>query len=168
MRAPFFSRRSGGSARGGSGRLGRRDLLRLFAALPAAAAVTACGSEPEPDPLEPLAHAARADAALAQGVARTHTALAGPAGAVAAARGEHARLLQQEIDRLNPPDKPQRHRVAPPRVPGSAAEAKAALQQAVGAGQRQAAQVCPGLPGYRAGLTGSVSASCASLAEVLA
>ena len=145
-------------------------MLRLLAALPAVAAVTtACaGGEDAPDPLAALADGARSDAALAQGVARSHPALGAEAGAMAEIRAEHARLLQQEIDRLDPPDEPREHRNPTPQVPASAPEAQAALKQALAAAEQAAGKLCPTLPGYRAGLTGSISASCASLAEVLA
>lgn len=165
MRAPFSSRHPNGPSR-----VGRREVLRLFAALPAVAvASSACaGGEDVPDPLTDLATAARSDAALAQGVARTHQALGAEAGAVAEIRSEHARLLQREIDRLDPPDEPRQHRTPAPQVPASADEAKAALKRALAVAEQSAAKLCPTLPGYRSGLTGSVSASCASLAEVLA
>ncbi|WP_243793085.1 hypothetical protein [Saccharopolyspora gloriosae] len=165
MRAPFPSHHPKGSSR-----VGRREVLRLFAALPVVAvASSACaGGEDVPDPLTALATAARSDAALAQGVARTHRALGAEAGAVAEIRTEHARLLQQEIDRLDPPDEPRRHPAPAVQVPASANEAKAALKRALAAAEQSAAKICPTLPGYRCGLTGSVSASCASLAEVLA
>ncbi|MCA1186858.1 MULTISPECIES: hypothetical protein [unclassified Saccharopolyspora] len=145
-------------------------MLRLLAALPAVAAVSAaCASgEDAPDPLTALATAARSDAALAQGVARSHPSLGAGAGAVAEIRAEHARLLQQEIDRLDPPDEPREHRAPAAQVPASPPEAQAALKQALAAAEQAAAKLCPSLPGYRAGLTGSISASCASLAEVLA
>ncbi|WP_307850018.1 MULTISPECIES: hypothetical protein [unclassified Saccharopolyspora] len=170
MRAPFSNHRPTGAAC-----TGRRDVLRLLAALPAAAAVsaltTACGSgQDAPDPLEPLAASARSDAALAQGIARAHAELAGQAGAVAAMRGEHARALEKEIDRLDPPDpdRPKRRGASAPQVPGSSAAAKEALRRSLAVGQQEAAKACPRLPGYRAGLTGSVSAGCAGLTEVLA
>lgn len=165
MRTPFPSRHLNGPSR-----VGRREVLRLFAALPVVAVATsACaGGEDAPDPLTALATAARSDAALARGVAGTHQALGAEASAVAEIRSEHARLLQQEIDRLDPPDEPRRHPAPAVQVPASAAEAKAELKRALAVAEQSAAKLCPTLPGYRSGLSGSVSASCASLAEVLA
>lgn len=148
--------------------LGRRDLLRLAAMAPAAAALSACGSGPQADPLQALAHSAESDAALARAVARAHSDLAGPAGSVAAVRAAHAQALHREVDRLNPPD-PDRPRPRPPRVraPASAARARAQLSERMRDVQNAAAALVPGLPAYRAGLVGSLSASCAGLLEVL-
>ncbi|MFR9730768.1 hypothetical protein ACL03H_16210 [Saccharopolyspora sp. MS10] len=166
MRAPFSYLHPIGSARPG-----RRAVLRLLVALPAAAALTAgcAGGEEAPDPLRALADAARADAELARGVANAHQDLRAGAEAVERIRTEHARLLQREVDRLDPPDPDQQRRRPPAaQVPAAPEEAKAALRRSLAAAEQDAAKLCPGLPGYRSGLTGSISASCASLAEVLA
>lgn len=148
--------------------LGRRDLLRLAALAPAAAVLPGCGSAPRPDPLQTLAQSAESDAALARAVARAHQELAGPAGSVASVRAAHAKALHEEIDRVNPPapDKP-RPRPAPVRAPGSAERAKAELSERLRDGQGRASAMVPSLPAYRAGLVGSVSASCSGLLEVL-
>ena len=156
-------------SRAGSG-LGRRDLLRLAALVPAAAALsTACGTgEQQADPLEALVRSAESDAALARAVARAHSALAGRAGTVASVRTEHAKALRQERDRVNPPD-PDEPKPPPPRVraPASQAQASSEMSGRLRDAQGRAAALVPGLPQYRAGLVGSVSASCAGLLEVL-
>ena len=148
--------------------LGRRDLLRLAALAPAAAVLPACGAGPQPDPLQALAQSAESDAALARAVASAHRDLAGPAGSVASVRAAHAKALHEEINRINPPD-PDKRRPGPPQVraPGSAEQAKAQLVGRLRDVQGRASAMVPGLPAYRAGLVGSVSASCAGLLEVL-
>lgn len=152
--------------------MGRRRLLRLAALAPATAVVvTGCDTQKraEPDPLLALATAARSDAALAQAIARNHSGLSDKASAVAIARTEHARALQREIDRVNPPapDTPPPPPPAQP-APPSPGDAKTVLSEAIRTAQRQASGLVPAAPNYRAGLLGSVSASCASLLEVLA
>lgn len=147
----------------------------MTALIPVAAALTAgctAPSEPEePDPLEAVAARARSDANLARAVGRAHPDLAGSTAVIASNRTEHARVLRQEIDRMNPPD-PEATTSAPPApapaAPRTAGAAKAALERALRDAQRQAADMVSWAPPYRAGLTGSVSAGCASLLEVLA
>ncbi|MCI2420321.1 hypothetical protein MOQ72_23020 [Saccharopolyspora sp. K220] len=152
--------------------LRRRSVLRLFAAVPVAAALTtACSSaSDEPDPLVALATAAKSDAQLARAIAQAHSGLADAANEVAAARSAHAEAMQREIDRVNPPDPedpPSVPDVAPPPSPGASDAAAKVLRDALSLAQQKAARLVPGLPTYRAGLVGSISASCASLREVL-
>jgi hypothetical protein len=148
----------------------RRDVLRVLALLPGAAltaaGATACTGAPEeppaPDPLADLASRARA-------VATAVPALAAAAGEVAAARGEHAAALQAEVDRERPPVSSSS---APPpdpaSPPGDPAAARTLLVEALTSAQKEAADLVAAVPRYRAGLVGSVAASCASLREVLA
>lgn len=149
----------------------RRRVLRLFAAAPAVAVLAACGTgSDEPDRLLPLATAAKADAALANAIARRHSGMAETARELAAARTAHASALQREIDRIaprDPEDPPSVPDPAPRKAPPSADAAADALRAAVREGQEQAANLVPGLSGYRAGIVASVSASCACLQEVL-
>ncbi|MGW1677920.1 hypothetical protein [Saccharopolyspora sp. NPDC002376] len=151
--------------------LGRRSVLRLIAVAPIAAALTtACSSADEPDQLLALAEAAKSDAQLAKAVAQAHAKLAEVANEIAVARSTHADALQQEIDRVNPrdpEDPPSVPDAAPQQAPGSASAALQALSDALSGAQDQASKLVPGLSGYRAGLVGSISASCASLLEVL-
>lgn len=152
--------------------LARRTLLRGGVLVPVVAAATAgcTGSSPEePDPLEPLAEAARSDARLAEAVARAHPDLASRAGTVASVREEHAKKLRQEVQRLNPPDpdEPSTKPSSPAPAPPPAADAAEELRRRLREAQAGAARVVPSAPRYRAGLCGSVSAGCASLVEVL-
>lgn len=154
-----------------AGALGRRQLLWFAALAPATvAAVAGCQSKPdEPDALARLADSARADAAFAQAVASKHSGLADKAGAIATARSEHARGLQREIDRKNPPtpDTPPLPQPAARPVPSSAGAATDALAEALRNAQKSVGDMVVSAPQYRAGLLGSVAASCASLQEVL-
>jgi len=153
-------------------RLARRDALRAGALLlPLTAAVSCTEPEqpPPPDPLADLAAQARADAATATAVAGAVPALAVPAKAVAAARGEHATALQKEVDRERPPvssTKPKPPAAGKP--PAGAAAARKSLLDALTAAEQAAAKLVPSVPRYRAGLVGSVAAGCASLREVVA
>lgn len=150
---------------------GRRDVLRLFALTPvAAAAISACSTgAKEPDELAALVRAARSDAKLAQEIARSHADLSNTATLVASTRTEHARALQREIDRVDPPDPDDPADPAPatPKNASSSGEATNALREALRSAQEKSAGITPSLPTYRAGLVGSVSASCACLLEVL-
>jgi hypothetical protein len=141
--------------------LSRRRVLLAAASAPlAVACTTPPPAPPPPDPLAELAVQARADAALAT---------AAGASEVADARAEHAKLLQAEVDRARPSG-PSSSAAAPsgtstPPPPSSATpdEVVAALNAAQKAGTDLLATV----PGYRAGLLGSVIAGCASLVEAM-
>jgi len=147
----------------------RRAALRLgaFAALLPVAA--ACTPEPEtpppPDPLADLAAQARTDAALAKAIASAQPALAAKATEVADARTEHAKVLQAEVDRARPPvSSTSAPKTTAPEVP---ADGAAALVEALTNAEKQAADLVPSAPRYRAGMLGSVAAGCASLRVVL-
>jgi hypothetical protein len=147
----------------------RRDVLRGIALLSVAVGVAGCTETPEepppPDPLADLAARARADAALAEAV----TPVLPAAAEVAAARGEHASALREEVDRARPPASSTSP--APPKVeqpPADPAAARTALLDALTSAEKQAAGLIASVPAYRAGLVGSVAAGCASLREVLA
>lgn len=161
----------------GQRRVGRRSVLRAALTVPAAAfgasAVTsACSTgTDEPDELLAVAKAAKADAARARAVANAHPDVADNANEVAEARQAHARALRREIERVDPPapDAPPTLPDAPaPNVADSPEQALADLTEALQQHRDTAGSLVPGLPPYRAGLAGSVSASCASLLEVLA
>jgi hypothetical protein len=147
-------------------------VLRAGVSLAVAGPVLAgCTSTPEapppPDPLAALAEKARADAAAADSIATAVPSLAGPAGEVAKARTEHALALQREVDR----ERPQASSAAPstsaaPTPPSAPAAAKTQLLEALKSAEQQAADLIASVPRYRAGLLGSVAASCASLREV--
>jgi hypothetical protein len=146
----------------------RRAALRL-GALAALVPLAACTSDSEPprapDPLAALAAKARSDATLASAIADARPDIAAAATEVAKARTEHAKVLQAEVDRVNPPvttssSKPS----APPEVP---ADGVAALDEALTSAEKAAADLVPSVEKYRAGLLGSVAAGCASLRVVL-
>jgi hypothetical protein len=149
----------------------RREVLLAALGLPVLAGCTSSPPPPPPpDPLAELAARARADAVLADAVARSVPALATGAGLVAAARSEHALALQREVDRERPPagsSTPAPETSAPPAPPAADA-AKAALVAALTSAEARIGELIGTVPRYRAGLLGSVAAGCASLREVLA
>jgi hypothetical protein len=153
-------------------RFSRRAALRLGLSLGAASAlvpVAACTSEPEapppPDPLADLAAQARADATLAQAIATAQPGIAAVATEIAQARDEHAAVLQAEVDRAQPPVSSSAPRT--PTAPEVPADGVAALVEALTSAEKQAADLVPSVPRYRAGMLGSVAAGCASLRVVL-
>lgn len=147
----------------------RRAVLRLGALAALVPVVASCTEEPAapppPDPLADLAARARIDAEFATVIATATPALAAAATAIAEARAEHASVLQAEVDRERPPASS----TAPPTSSAAQppADGAAALAEALTSAQRQAADLVPSLPRYRAGLVGSVAAGCASLQVVL-
>jgi hypothetical protein len=149
----------------------RRAVLAVLAAGLAAPAGAACTAEPKPppppDPLAELAAQARKDAEAATALAQSNPGLATAAGVVAAARTEHAKVLQTEVDRERPPTS---STASPPASSGASAPpaTKATMLEALKAAEQHAAELVPTVSRYRAGLLGSVAAGCASLREVLA
>jgi hypothetical protein len=147
----------------------RRAALRLGALAALVPVVAACTEEPSapppPDPLAELAAKARADAALATAIATAQPGLATAATEIAQARTEHATALQAEVDRERPPVSSSSTR--PPAEPEIPADGVAALVDALTTAEKQAADLVPSVPRYRAGLLGSVAAGCASLRVVL-
>ncbi|WP_091371054.1 hypothetical protein [Actinokineospora alba] len=152
--------------------MSRRALFRAAGATAATVAVGACTGEPDkprpPDPLVELAAQARADAEAATAMA----ALVPPAAEIASIRGEHAKVLQAEVDRERPPvsssGAPAPTSASPQATPSDAATARQQLLDALIAAEEKASAVVPAVPRYRAGMVGSVAAACASLREVLA
>lgn len=134
--------------------------LALFALLGAAS--TACGTTPppEPDPLEQQAELARHDSELAAAAAKAAPPALAPAlTEVAAERGRHATALAEEIARVagkpsatTTPTTTSAAAVPPPAV----ADVVAALRSSADS----ATKLAPTLTGYRAGLLGSIAASC--------
>lgn len=143
------------------------------AALFAAPALTACtdrDAAPAPDPLEPVARRAAADARLAAAISAAHPTLASAAAAVAGDRRAHAASLRQELRRVRPTPAPSSTAAAPPSRPPVPTESSAArdeLDAALLAAQDQAAALVGPAPGHRAGLLASISACCASHRAVL-
>ncbi|WP_410654366.1 ferritin-like domain-containing protein [Amycolatopsis sp. lyj-112] len=136
----------------------RRTFLRAAAltavALPLAAACSP-GYEESPDPLGPLLRAAETDAAGARALTGAD---AGAAEPVATARAAHAAALKTEVDRLNRP-KPEQS--GPAENPSSADGLKERLALA----RKQAEDLVPSLPRYRAGMVASIAAGCAALQQ---
>jgi hypothetical protein len=148
----------------------RRAALRLGALAALLPVAAACTPEPEtpppPDPLADLAAQARTDAALAAAIASAQPALAAKAAEVADARTAHAKVLQAEVDRARPPvSSTSAPKTTTPEVP---ADGAAALVEALTNAEKQAADLVPSAPRYRAGMLGSVAAGCASLRVVFA
>ncbi|MCP3797849.1 hypothetical protein NLX83_01110 [Allokutzneria sp. A3M-2-11 16] len=136
--------------------------------------LTACTGEPtpnKPDPLEELAAQARSDADLAKAIAAAHPSLAAKVDAVATDRRAHHGAIEKELNRARPARVSTTATPAPapaPSAPQQASAALSALKDAITTGEKRAAELVPSLPKHRAGLIGSVAASCACLREVLA
>jgi hypothetical protein len=137
--------------------------LALFALLGAAS--TACGTNPppEPDPLEQQAQLARHDSELAAAAAKAAPPALAPAlTEVAAERGRHATALAEEIARVA--GKPSATTTpTTPTTPSAAAAPPPAVADVVAAlrsSADSATKLAPSLTGYRAGLLGSIAASC--------
>jgi hypothetical protein len=152
-------------------RVTRRSVLAAGALAPASALPLAgCTSSPEgPDPLTALASAARSDAAEAEAIAAAHPDL-NAAKVVARTRAEQAKALQKEVNRASAESPSATKKAqdgssaaAPDNQSGAAKQLSTSLRTA----QRQASDLVPTLPRYRAGLVGSVAAGCASLLEAL-
>lgn len=153
-----------------AGQVSRRRLL-VGAATLAALGVTAagCGSPPPPpevDELRAQLDRARADSSLATDAAATAPRpLKQTLTAVAAERDAHAQALVDELTRLVGTE-------APTTTPSSstAAPAKPATVREVIGALRQSAESATGLAaqmsGYRAGLLGSIAASCTAAWQV--
>jgi hypothetical protein len=153
--------------------LTRRSVLRFGAlailAPPALAACTPSPTTQAPDVLQPLVTSARADVATANAAAAAFAADAATFQVVAQVRQQHATALQNEIDRAaaTTAQPSTSATTAPAQPPSSSAAAASTLLQSLGSAAQQAANLALTVPRYRAGLLGSVSAGCASLAEAL-
>ena len=142
--------------------------LALVALLSAVGA--ACGSPPppEPDPLEQQAELARHDSELAAAAAKgAPPALVPVLTEVAAERGRHATVLTKEIARLA--GKPSSTTSATSTTTSAAGTAPPSVADVVAAlrtSADSATNLAPTLSGYRAGLIGSIAASCAVASTV--
>ncbi len=148
----------------------RRALIRggqgLLTLAVLGAAIPACGSDqaPEPDPLTAELAAARSDAALAAAAAQALPALAPALRVIADERSRHATALVEELARAagKPTPEPGSDSTtatateSPPAGPPGVREVADALRRSADA----AAALVPTLSGYRAGLVGSIAASC--------
>jgi hypothetical protein len=148
----------------------RQALLGAAALAVASAAASACGSQPEPpkvDDLQSQLDLARRDSDIAKAAAAAADSFYTPAlTVVAAERADHARALVQEIARATgkapsgTPTTGTTSAVAPP--PPSLSEVVAALRNSADS----ASQLAANLSGYRAGLLGSIAASCTASVTV--
>lgn len=159
-------------------RLDRRRVLGAGARSGAAlllggAALISCTqhrASPPPDPLEPVARRAAADARLATAIAAAHPSLAQAATAVAADRRAHATAVRAELRRVRPSPAPSPTSTTPPSrspAPSGSAAARRELDGALRAAQDGAAALVRTAPGHRAGLLASIAACCASHRAVL-
>ncbi|MPZ66094.1 MAG: hypothetical protein GEU83_11465 [Pseudonocardiaceae bacterium] len=149
---------------------GARGAAAVLLGAPALAACTDRQTPPAPDPLEPVARRAVADARLAATISNAHPSLAAAAAAVAADRRAHAAAVRAELRRVRPTPAPSSVAAAPPSsppVPTDTAAARGELAAALRAAQGQAATVVESAPGHRAGLLASIAACCASHRAVL-
>lgn len=151
---------------------GGRGLLALALV---GAASTACGSDtpPGPDPLEQQVELARHDSELATAAAKAAPPALAPAlTEVAAERTRHADALIEEIARAAGKPTPSSESAsstpsttstsAPAPPPPTVDDVVAALRSSADS----ATKLAPTLSGYRAGLLGSIAASCATAYSV--
>ncbi|WP_344783101.1 hypothetical protein [Gordonia caeni] len=149
----------------------RRAVLRggagLTLAVAAGSAVAACTSGPSDrqlaaESLVPLAQSAARQEQQAQQLAPRETAYTAALQQVATERGEHAQALVDEINRLHSPAAAQASTAPGGTDPVTLDVLRAELETAA----RLAAAGAVDADGFRAGLLGSISASCATLREV--
>ncbi|WP_328825531.1 hypothetical protein [Tomitella gaofuii] len=158
----------------------RRSLLRtsgavmlgggaLVAAGASTAACTVGSPAPEVDPLQALADQAGADAAYAARLAAVDPDRAQVLQEIATERRAHADALTAEIRRAagTTPDTADATTAAPASGPSAPPPTLNGMRAQLADSRRSAADTVPDLAGYRAGLVGSVGASCAAELKVL-
>ncbi len=128
-------------------------------------AATACGAgrPPAPDPLEAELVAARRDSELAAAAAKAaKPAVAAALNEVAAERERHAAALVEELARAAGKPTPTTSETATPTTsaaPGPPPSVRD-VAEALRTSAEGATKLIPTLSGYRAGLMGSIAASC--------
>ncbi|MCW2651832.1 MAG: hypothetical protein JWR32_2808 [Mycobacterium sp.] len=151
----------------------RRVLLGAATLAVVSAAASTCGSRPEPpkvDDLKSQLDLARRDSEMAKAAAAGADSYAPALTVVAGERAAHARALSQEIARAagaspSPAPTPSPSptaTAAAPTPPPSLSDVTTALRTSADG----AAQLAAKLSGYRAGLLGSIAASCAASVTV--
>ncbi|OZC71823.1 hypothetical protein CH306_23465 [Rhodococcus sp. 15-725-2-2b] len=155
--------------------LSRRGLFRLAGAAVLSATtvstMVACGREeisgPALDTLTAQLRAARADAADATAAAAVIADYAAALGIVAAQRTEHADALDTEITRATGTSTDTSSVTATTTQAPTTPPDLAAVREMLTASARSAADAARNESGYRAGLLGSISASCTVSALVV-
>jgi hypothetical protein len=147
---------------------GGRGLLAL-ALVGTATMACGAGAPDEPDPLEAVLAAARADSELATAAARAAAPNMVPALLVVAAeRARHATALVEELARAagtpTPTSVAETTSASTQAAPESAT--RAAVISALRRSADDAAKLAPTMSGYRAGLLGSIAAACTASATV--
>ena len=137
-----------------------------------AVGVSGCSTGPSEETitaerLVPLVRSALADEKSARSLAGTEPGYAAALAVVADQRAEHARALREEIIRLDQDvatsvDEPGPSTTPAPAGPPTLVGLRAGLEQSSG----EARDVAISLPGYPAGLAGSVAAAVTSMREV--
>lgn len=143
--------------------MSRRALLAGLMAIPAATAFTACapGKNNEPDPLNELLDSARHDLAVARAISGSPESVR----QVIDVRQIHVEAIKDEIKRQSslweePKDSHREKKL--PQHPSIEY-----LRQSLAASAQQALDIVEHSSGYRAGLCGSIGASCAVLQSVV-
>lgn len=135
-------------------------------------ALSSCGSggPPGPDPLEQQLELARHDRDLATAAAKAaRPALAPALTEVAAERERHATALIEEIARAARKPTPVASDTTSPTTTSASATPPPSVDDVVAtlrSSAESAATLAPTLSGYRAGLMGSIAASCTALYSV--
>jgi len=150
--------------------ISRRRVLIAAAALSAiGATASACGSPaPQPEELAPQLDLARRDSQMAGAAATAAGPFYGPLlNVVADERAAHAKALSQEIARAAAETTTSSQAAAPTpsgaaAPPPSRTDVMAALRESADS----AAKLAANLSGYRAGLLGSIAASCTASVTV--
>ena len=152
----------------------RHVLLGAVALAVVSATASACGAPPEPpkvDELESQLDLARRDSDLAKAAAAAGSSHAPALTVVADERADHAKALIQEIARATgtPPSSTETTSPAGTTItspastpPPSLSDVTAALRNSADSASQLAAK----LSGYRAGLLGSIAASCTTAVTV--
>jgi hypothetical protein len=136
------------------------------------AAVTACGSgaPASPDPLEQQLELARHGSDVATAAAKAvPPELARALNEVATERSRHATALIEEIARAARKPTPTSSESASPTTTSAAATPPPSVDDVVAtlrSSAESATKLAPNLSGYRAGLLGSIAASCTALHSV--
>lgn len=138
-------------------------MLTGLLGVPALAVLNACspGKKNEPDPLNKLLDAARHDLALARAISGSHNVVQ----QVITVRQKHVEAIKAEIERQAELwEEPSSSQTAH-KIPHNPTIEK--LRTSLAESAQQALDVVSRSSGYRAGLCGSIGASCAALQAVV-